>query len=55
MDFMQFFWIAASVILAVALVFSAAIMVIFAMCMMREERMLEDAKGTHGQHGRTAC
>lgn len=56
MDFMQFFWITLSVILAAALIFSTAIMVVFAICMMRdEERKLEDAKRAHGQHGRTAC
>lgn len=44
MDWMQFFWTAASVILAAALVVSAAVMVVFTVCMVREERILEDAK-----------
>lgn len=53
---MQIFWIAASVILAVALIISGTFGVFCAMAMMREEeRMLEDAKSANGQHRRTAC
>ena len=52
---MQFLWIVASVILAVALMITGLFGVVSAMAMMREERMLEDAKRANGQHGRTAC
>ncbi|MBP3427147.1 MAG: hypothetical protein J6M47_02660 [Clostridia bacterium] len=56
MDFMQFFWIAASILLAGALIITGLFGVVCAMDMMREgERKPEDAKRAHGQHGRTAC
>lgn len=52
---MQFIWIAASILLAGALMVTGLFGVVCAMAMMREERRLEDAKDANGQHGRTAC
>lgn len=53
---MQFIWIAASILLAGALMITGTFGVVCAMAMMREEeRKLENAKGADGQHRRTAC
>jgi len=54
MDFMNLFWIVASVILGVALIFSAGLLAVFSAMFVAEDWRAEHAEAYNGQCGRTS-